>query len=58
MVYGIGVSLKIDQKTLDGNFVHFARVFIEMDLSRDLLDSLMIKRREHKFFIAIEYENI
>lgn len=29
---GIGTPLKIDKATIEGDFHHFARVFVELDL--------------------------
>ena len=55
---GVGVPLKIDKATLDGNFGTFARILIDVDLSKELLEYLMIERLGHKFFIGITYENL
>ena len=55
---GIGAPLKIDNATLEGNFGHFARLLVDVDLSKDLPESLMIEREGHKFFIHIDYENL
>ena len=55
---GIGIPLKIDQNTLDGKFGHFARILIDIDLSKDLTESLMIERQGHKFFISVGFENL
>ena len=54
---GIGIPLKIDQNTLDGNFGHFARILIKVDLSKELLESIMIERQGHKlvFFLFFFY---
>ena len=54
----VGALLKIDNAMLEGNFGHFARLLIDVDLSKELLESLMIEREGHKFFIHIEYENL
>ena len=53
---GIDAPLKIDKKTLEGNFSHYARILIDIDLSRDIPASLMIERDGHKFFINLIYE--
>ncbi|XP_050223701.1 uncharacterized protein LOC126673551 [Mercurialis annua] len=55
---GIGVPLKIDQATANGEFGHYARVLIDVDLSTSLPESLMIERIGKSFFIDIVYENL
>ena len=55
---GVGIPLKIDQNTLEGKFGHYARILVDIDLSKELTDSLMIERLGHKFFISVEFENI
>ena len=55
---GVGIPLKIDQNTLEGKFGHYARILVDIDLSKEITDSLMIERQGHKFFISVEFENI
>ena len=47
--------LKIDQATLDGEFGHYARILIDVDLLKVLPINLLIERNGHSFFVDIEY---
>ena len=58
MARGIDVLLKLDQATLEGKFGHFACILVDVDLSKELPESLMIEKSGHKFFIIVEYENL
>ena len=51
---GIRAPLKIDNVTLEGNFGHFARVQVDVDLSKELPES----KEKDKFFTHVEYRNI
>ena len=54
----LGLRIKIDKATLEGDVGHFARILVKTDLAKSLLDSLIIERNGIRFFIAIEYENL
>ena len=54
----MGSPLKIDKATLDGDFSHFARIIIDVDLSKNLQDSIILERDDHSFLVDIEYENL
>ncbi|KAF3452087.1 hypothetical protein FNV43_RR08183 [Rhamnella rubrinervis] len=43
LVRGIGIPLKIDNITLSGNFGHFARVLVDIDLSGFVPDKLLLE---------------
>lgn len=55
---GLGVPLKIDNATINGEFGHYARVLIDVDLSSKLPENLLIERIGKIFFIDIVYENM
>lgn len=55
---GIGMPLRYDQATLNGDFGYYARILVDIDLSSPPPDSIMIERDEVKFFVYIEYENL
>ena len=50
---GVGVPLKIDHNTIEGKFGHYARILVDIDLSKELTDSLMIEKLGHKFFFYL-----
>ncbi|KAK3205056.1 hypothetical protein Dsin_019102 [Dipteronia sinensis] len=59
MLRGIGVPLRLDKATSDWDFVHYARVLVDVDVSSVLPTSVLLVRDEfHSSFIAIEYENL
>ena len=49
----IDVPLKIDQATINGDFGHFARVLIDIDLKNPLLDTIQLERGEKCRFINL-----
>ncbi|KAK3199371.1 hypothetical protein Dsin_022786 [Dipteronia sinensis] len=56
---GIGVSLRLDKATIDGDFGHYARVLVDVDMSALLPSSVLLERDEfHSSFISVEYENL
>ena len=54
----IGHPLKIDNATLNGDYGHYARVLVDVDLSKNLLESVMMERDGFCFFVSITYENL
>ncbi|PON42039.1 Zinc knuckle CX2CX4HX4C [Parasponia andersonii] len=54
----MGVPLKIDQATLNGDFGHFARVFMDIDLKNHLLDSIQVESRDEYRFVYLSYERL
>ncbi|KAI9198086.1 hypothetical protein LWI28_009807 [Acer negundo] len=56
---GIRVPLRLDKATSDGDFGHYARVLVDMDVSSVLPTSVLLERDKfHSSFIAVEYENL
>ncbi|KAK3218757.1 hypothetical protein Dsin_012727 [Dipteronia sinensis] len=58
MTRGIGVPLKFDKATLEGDYGHFARILIKVDLSKPLHESIMIEVGEDYLFPTLHYENV
>ncbi|KAK2657381.1 hypothetical protein Ddye_010438 [Dipteronia dyeriana] len=55
----IGVPLRLDMATVEGDFKHFARVLVDIDVSIVPLSSLLLERDDsHSSFISVEYENL
>ncbi|KAK2658878.1 hypothetical protein Ddye_005411 [Dipteronia dyeriana] len=46
MACGIEIPLKFDIATLEGDYGHFARMLIDVDLSKPLPDSIMIEKSQ------------
>ncbi|KAK3210549.1 hypothetical protein Dsin_015255 [Dipteronia sinensis] len=56
---GIGVPLRLDRATMEGDFGHFARVLMDIDVSTVPPSSLLLERDDsHSFFISAEYVNL
>ncbi|KAK2637422.1 hypothetical protein Ddye_032214 [Dipteronia dyeriana] len=56
---GIGISLRLDKATIDGDFVHYARVLLDIDMSTLLCSLVLLERDEfHSSFISVEYKNL
>ncbi|PON50333.1 Zinc knuckle CX2CX4HX4C [Parasponia andersonii] len=53
---GVGVSIRFDEMTLKGEFGHFTRILIDIDLSQPLSDSLMVEVGSNYLFVPLEYE--
>ncbi|KAK3221704.1 hypothetical protein Dsin_008729 [Dipteronia sinensis] len=58
MVRGIRIPLKFDRATLEGDYGHFARMLIDVDLSKPLPDSIMIEVGEDCLFPTLYFENV
>ncbi|KAK2658947.1 hypothetical protein Ddye_005480 [Dipteronia dyeriana] len=56
---GICVPLRLDKATIDGDFRHFARVLMDVNISLSPLTSLLLERDDsYSSFISVEYENL
>jgi len=49
---GLGTPLSIDEATLHRRFGMFARVLIDVDLSENLFESIVVEREEHALSIS------
>ncbi|KAK2655373.1 hypothetical protein Ddye_008425 [Dipteronia dyeriana] len=55
---GIEIPLKFDKATLKGDYGHFARMLIDVDLSKPLPDSIMIEVGDDCLFPTLFFENV
>ncbi|KAK2633785.1 hypothetical protein Ddye_028577 [Dipteronia dyeriana] len=56
---GIEVLVRLDKATIDGDFGHYVRVLVDVDMFTLLPSSILLERDEiHSFFISVEYENL
>ena len=58
MARGIEIPLKFDRATLEGDYGHFARMLIDVDLSKPLPDSIKIEVGEDCLFPTLYFENV
>ena len=54
----VGHPLKIDNASIQGDLGHYARVLVDIDLSKSLIYSVMIEREGYEFFVSFTYENL
>ncbi|XP_057809022.1 uncharacterized protein LOC131023496 [Salvia miltiorrhiza] len=54
----VGTPIKIDGSTFLGAVGHFARVLIEMDVTKDIIYNLTVNRGSSSFEIEFVYENL
>ncbi|KAK2652870.1 hypothetical protein Ddye_012726 [Dipteronia dyeriana] len=58
MARGIEIPLKFDRATLEDDYGHFARMLIDVDLSKPLPDSIMIEVGDDCLFLTLLFENV
>lgn len=54
----IVMRLKFDASTIGGDFGHFAKILVDIDLSKLLLELLLLDHDGLKFYVYFEYENM
>ena len=54
----IGTLLLVDSATKNRVFGHYARILVDMDLSKHIFNELMIEREGYSFAIKITYERL
>lgn len=55
---GIGEPLKIYGKTLRKELGTFARVLVDVDLTKSLVEEFLIQRQRFEFMVYVDYENL
>ncbi|KAK3211631.1 hypothetical protein Dsin_016337 [Dipteronia sinensis] len=56
---GTRVPLQLDRATVKGDFGHFERVLVDIDMSTVPPSSLLLQKDDtHSYFISLEYENL
>lgn len=58
IVGAVGTPLLIDNVTRNRLYGHYARVLVNMDLSKDIFYEIMVEREGFAFPLAIEYEGL
>lgn len=52
------LPLKIDSRTLSFNNGIYAMVLVDLDLSKMLLEHILVKRKGLSFFVYVSYEKL
>jgi len=58
IVRAVGTPLLIDNVTRNRLYGHYARILVDMDLSKDIFYEIMVEREGFAFPLAIEYEGL
>jgi len=53
---GLGTPLTIDDATVNRRFGIFARVLVDVDLSQQLFDNVIVEREGHALSVKVQYE--
>jgi hypothetical protein len=54
----IGTPLTLDESTKNRAFGHYARVLVDIDLSRRIFDEIVVEREGYAFKLAVVYEKL
>ncbi|XP_065875385.1 uncharacterized protein [Euphorbia lathyris] len=54
----VGVPIRFDNNTVNGEFGHYARVLIDVELSMNIQDRLQVDTENQKHWVFLEYENL
>jgi hypothetical protein len=54
----IGTPLSLDEATKARAFGHYARILVDMDLSRHVFDEIVVEREGYSFKLAVVYERL
>lgn len=54
----IGMSIILDVTTRNMAFGHYARILVDIDLSKPLHSDILVERNEFAFYARVEYEKL
>lgn len=54
----LGIPLALDEVTKKRTFGHFSRVLIEIDITSDLHEKILVERKDFDFYVDVEYEKL
>lgn len=55
---GIGTPITLDNATKNRTFGHFARILVDLDLSKRIFNEIMVEREGFSFYVEIQYERL
>jgi len=58
IVGALDTPLGLDEVTKKRNFSHFSRVLIELDLTSNLRERILVQRKDFDFYVDFEYEKL
>ena len=54
----LGTPLALDEATNKRTFGHYARVLIEVDLTLELRERILVERKDFDFYVDVEFEKL
>ena len=54
----LGTRLALDEVTKKRIFGHYARVLIEIDITSDMHERILVERKDFDFYVDVEYEKL
>jgi hypothetical protein len=55
---GVGVPISLDERTTNRTFGHYARVLVEIDLSKKLYHQILVQREGYSFPVDLKFEKL
>ncbi|CAJ2668917.1 unnamed protein product [Trifolium pratense] len=55
---GVGTPLMLDEATKNRSFGHYARVLVDIDLSKRAFEAILVEREGHAFYVDVVYEKL
>lgn len=55
---GIGIPFSLDDATSNRTFGHYARILVDIDLSKPIRDQILVEREDLALWVEIEYEHL
>jgi len=52
----VGTPLDLDVATKNHTFGHYARILVDIDLSKRIFDEILVEREGFSFYVDIAYE--
>jgi hypothetical protein len=55
---GVGTPIALDIAPKNRTFGHFARILVDLDLSKRIFNEIMVEREGFSFYVEIQYERL
>lgn len=57
IAHGIGVTIHFDHNNIEGEFGHYARILVDLDLFNPVMDQIRVDTSKKILWVSVEYEN-
>jgi len=55
---GVGTPIALDNVTKNRTFGYYARILVDLDLSKRIFNEIMVEREGFSFYVEIQYERL